>query len=132
MSKRTIQIGDELRKAIQQVITRGLNDPRIRGLVTITRVRVSEDIRHARVSVSVFPHEHEDLTMHGLRSASRHIRRRAADLVALPRLPELSFVLDQDMKNQAEVIDALVRAREESPSPPNDPSPPEDAPENNP
>ena len=70
--------------------------------------------------------------MHGLRSASRHIRRRAADLVALPRLPELSFVLDQDMKNQAEVIDALVRAREESPSPPNDPSPPEDAPENNP
>lgn len=115
MSKRVQQVASTLREAIQQVIQRGLSDPRIRGLVTVTRVTVSEDLREATVFVSVLPDEHEKLTMHGLEAASRYIRREAAELVALSRMPTLLFKVDRGMKNQAAVFKALgeIRGKDE-------------------
>lgn len=113
MSKRTAQIGDELRRVIQEIIARGLSDPRIAGLITVTRVKVSEDLRSASVGVSVFPAEKEALTMHGLRAASRHIRRRAGDMIAMARLPELEFEVDASVRQQGDVLRAIARAREE-------------------
>ncbi len=107
MSKRVQQVASTVREAIQRVIQKGLNDPRVRGLVTVTRVTVSEDLREATVFVSVLPEEHEKLTMHGLEAASRYIRREAAELVALSRMPTLRFKVDRGAKNQAAVFRAL-------------------------
>ena len=115
MTKRVQQVASTVREAIQQVIQKGLNDPRVRGLVTVTRVTVSEDLREATVFVSVLPEEHEKLTMHGLEAASRYIRREAAELVALSRMPTLKFKVDRGMKNQAAVFRALgeIKAEDE-------------------
>lgn len=113
MSKRTAQISDELRRVIQEIIARGLSDPRIAGLITVTRVKVSEDLRSASVGISVFPAEKEALTMHGLRAASRHIRRRAGDMMAMNRVPELDFEVDPSVREQGDVLRAIARAREE-------------------
>ncbi len=113
---RTEKVAGELQRAIQHVLTRGLNDPRMRGLVTVTRVAVSGDLRDATAYISVMPHEHEKLTHHAIKDAARHIRREAGELVALRRMPDLHFKLDASMRKQAEIIEALAREHDRSAS----------------
>jgi ribosome-binding factor A len=111
MSQRLDQLGSVIQIAVQRVITRGLNDPRIRGLISITKVDVAPDLADARVFVSILPAEHSELTMHGLQSAARHIQSEIADEVVARRLPRLSFQLDESLKRQAVVDEALSRTR---------------------
>lgn len=110
MKRRTEQLASTLRHALQEVIARGLSDPRISGMITITEVKIADDVKTASISVSVYPEEREELTMHGLTAAARHIRRKAGDLVAMHQLPELEFRLDKSLKKQAAVLGAIARA----------------------
>lgn len=112
-SKRPARVASTLRDAIQEVIARGLSDPRARGLISITEVNVTPDLKHAEVLVSILPDKHQDLTLHALKHAARHIRREAGELMALASLPELHFKADVRLKQQAEVYQALAKAREE-------------------
>jgi ribosome-binding factor A len=113
MSRRSQQLSSTIRDALQAVIDRGLADPRISGLITVTQVRVTDDVKSAFVDVSVLPAEKQDLTMHGLRAAARHIRREVGDQVAIKQMPELVFRLDESLKKQAGVLDAIARASAE-------------------
>ena len=113
MSRRTEQMSATIRDALQAVIDRGLADPRISGLITVTQVRVTDDLKSAFVEISVLPGEKQDLTMHGLRAAARHIRREVGDHVAIKQMPELVFRLDQSLKKQAGVLDAIAKATAE-------------------
>lgn len=115
MSHRPEQIASLLHRAIQDVIAKGLHDPRASGLITITGVEVSRDLRSATVLVSVFPEDRQKLTMHALQHASRHIRRQVSDMVALKQTPDLNFRLDMSLKKQAEVFQALSRAQVSTP-----------------
>lgn len=108
MSRRVDRLNIELQRAVQQVITRGLQDPRARGLITVTKVEVAKDLRDAAVHISVLPHEHEDLTLHALKDAAKHIRRQAGERVAMSRLPAFHFKLDSTLKKQAGVISAIA------------------------
>jgi ribosome-binding factor A len=114
MNKRPAQVASELHRAIQQVFDRGLQDPRISGvMLTVTDVRVSQDIRNATVMLSVMPQEHDELAMHGVRAAAAHIRREAGNLLALRRTPDLIFKLDRSIRKQADVLGAIARATAE-------------------
>ncbi len=114
MSRRIDQVASILHRAVQSVIAEGFSDPRLDGcLVTVTRVDVSSDLRTATVHVSIMPERAESRAVHGLRSAGRYVRRQAGERVALHQLPELNFKLDRGAKRQAEVFDALARARAE-------------------
>lgn len=114
MNKRVERIASTLREAVQQVVARGLADPRARGLITITSVRVSDDLKTADIFVSVLPEKHQDLTMHAIRHAARHIRRESGELMALRELPQFNFLLDTSLKEQAAVFDALLKVRQEA------------------
>jgi ribosome-binding factor A len=111
--RRHEQLGAILREAIQARIDRGLADPRIAGMITVTGVKVAPDLKTATVMVSVMPHDKQDLTVHGLKSAARHIRREVGDEVSLARMPDLTFRLDKSLEKQAGVLDAIARAAAE-------------------
>ncbi len=113
MKRRTLQIGSELEKAINDVLARGLADPRAKGLITVTGVEVVEDLSAARVMVSIHPEEHEKLTMHALASASGYLRREVMKRVHLRLMPVLIFKLDTGLKNQAKVFELLGKIAEE-------------------
>ncbi|MEL7474560.1 MAG: 30S ribosome-binding factor RbfA [Planctomycetota bacterium] len=113
MSRRQERLSSALRREVQAVIDRGFQDPRIRGLITVTEVLVSEDARQATAHVSVLPEEAQELTIHGLRDAARYIRREAADRLRTRQMPKLSIKLDTSLKKQAGVLDALAKARAE-------------------
>lgn len=113
MNKRTEQIGSVIREAVQRVISRGLNDPRVRGIITVTDVRVTPDLNDAFLMVSILPEEHQELTMHGLKAAAGHIRRQIGGDVAARKLPRLNFRLDERMKKEAAVLGALAKVAHE-------------------
>lgn len=113
MNQRVERVASTLREALQAVIAKGLADPRARGLITVTEVHITDDLKKADVFVSVLPDQHQDLTMHALRHAARHLRRQAGERMALRELPELVFKTDRGIKQQAAVIEALAKVRSE-------------------
>src|SRR4051812_1897982 len=110
MPDRTAQLSSVIRANVQAVLSRGLNDPRVRGLISVTKVEVLPDLSEARIHVSILPAEHSELTMHGLRSAAGHIQREIAPAVTMKRMPRLSFRLDESLKKQAEIDSAITHA----------------------
>jgi len=113
VSLRTERLGATIQRAVQQVLARGLADPRVRGLVTVTSVSVTPDLKRADVLVSVMPAEDEALTLHGLRAASGYIRREVGKLVRIKTMPHLEFAVDEGLKRQAGVLEALRRVEAE-------------------
>tara|TARA_B100001115_G_scaffold179696_1_gene170897 strand:- start:900 stop:1301 length:402 start_codon:yes stop_codon:yes gene_type:complete len=111
MSTHSHQIESVLKRSVQDVLTRGLNDPRVRGLVSVTKVDVSPDYAEAIVWCSVLPQEHGPLSIKGIEHAATWIRRTVAEKVSLRRMPRLSFRLDESLKRQAEVLSAINEGR---------------------
>ncbi|MHC5001629.1 MAG: 30S ribosome-binding factor RbfA [Planctomycetota bacterium] len=105
------QVSSVLKRTVQSVLTRGLNDPRVRGLITVTDVRISPDGTQALVLVSIQPEDQAELTMHGLHHAAPHIRYKVARFAKLRRMPQMTFKLDRSLKKQAEVLAAINRGR---------------------
>lgn len=108
MSIRDKQVCSLLRHAVQDVLQRGLSDPRIRGLVSVTSIDLSPDRRNATVNVSIMPAEYESLTIHGLKSAASHIQHLAANKVRMRRFPKLTFKRDQTIKRSGEILAAIA------------------------
>ena len=104
MSVHKEQVASVLSRALQGVLSRGLNDPRVRGMLSVTRVNVSDDLQNATVMISVLPSEHSELTIHGLRHAAQHIRTEVGKQIRIRRMPRLSFKLDESLKKEAEVL----------------------------
>ncbi len=107
--RRKKQIESILLRALQERLARGLSDPRIRGLVTVTRVETGNDMKRAKAFVSVMPSEHAELTLHGLRAATKKIRRDVADKIHLKDMPAIDFVYDEGLKQQMEVMSLLTK-----------------------
>jgi ribosome-binding factor A len=113
MTQRTDQVASALKKATQEVLSRGLADPRVQGLITITRVDVSGDLANVTLYCTVTPHEHEELSLHGLKSASKWVRRQVSDKVRFRRMPQFIFRIDEQLARQQQVLASIAEARQE-------------------
>ncbi len=107
MSHRREKMESSLQRIIGQIISAGLNDPRICGLISVTEVRISTEGRRAMVKVSVLPADKASAVIHGLRDASGHIRREALRRLHTRSIPFLEFDVDETLKRQAAVFDAI-------------------------
>ena len=106
--RRIGRIEEQLRIELSEIIEREIQDPRI-GLATVTAVKVSPDLRHARVFISVLGDEEERRkTMQGLNSAASYARRSLSQrLHHLRRVPELTFTYDESVEKGSR-IEALL------------------------
>ena len=112
---RADQVGAQVREEIMQIIHRHLKDPRI-GFASITEVRMSPDLRSARVRVSVLGDETEQKqTLAGLRSATGLIRHELGRrLENLKVAPELRFELDPSIEYSVHISKRLRETLPES------------------
>lgn len=129
MSRRAEQVASIMHQAIQSVLQEGLADPRAVGVVTVTRVKVTDDLSLAMIHVSIMPEKNESKYMHALEDAANYIRRRAADAVSLHRPPKIQFKLDKSLKRQAAVLNALSEVAHEHAEPPDQAASPNVSPE---
>lgn len=118
MTLKQDQLASTIERALRERFSRGFHDPRISGLITITTVKVTQDLKFADVGVSVLPAEKQALTLHGLEAAARHIRREIMDNVASRTMPDLRFVEDNSLKKQAGIMGALEKIKTEDTSKP--------------
>ncbi len=107
MDQHREQVAAVLHRAVQTVLSKGLSDPRVQGMITVTSINVAPDLAQATVLVSIHPEEKTTITMKGLTAAARHIRSAASNEVRIRRMPELHFRVDKSLKKQAEVLAAL-------------------------
>jgi ribosome-binding factor A len=107
------RVDEAIRQVLGDALAADLKDPRV-GFVTVTDVRTSPDLRHARVYVSVLgEHGHasepdqRESTLAGLRSAHGYLQGRVARELRLKRTPALEFFYD-DTTDRALRVDALI------------------------
>jgi ribosome-binding factor A len=106
-NRRTAKVAAAVRQVVSSVILFELRDPRVKN-VTVLRTEAAEDLRTAKVFVSVMGDETEQrLAIHGLNSARGFIQSRIADELQLRLTPVLSFTLDQGVKKSIEVSRTL-------------------------
>jgi ribosome-binding factor A len=106
------RVDEAVREVLSDAITREIKDPRV-GFVTVTDVRTSADLRHARVWVSVLgPESRRGPSLEGLRSAHGFLQRRVADELRMKRTPTLVFVYD-DATDRSMRLETLLHELEE-------------------
>ena len=101
------RVDGELKREISQVINFELENSKVTGMVSVTKVKVTPDIRYARVYVSIFNSKNKERTLEGLKESAGFIRSRVANTVNLRITPEIVFVYD-DSEEQGARIDAIL------------------------
>jgi len=113
LRRRSLQIASNIQQELQNRLAKGLSDPRIRGMITVTKVELSDDLKHAKAFVTVLPEERAKLTMHGLISATARIRRDVMQRIHIKEMPTLKIVYDEGRKAEMEVFSLLEKDRQE-------------------
>jgi len=104
---RTERVADVLREEIAQIVGYELEDPRL-TMVTVTEVRLFDNMRTARVYVMVAGNEEEHKSaLLALRRAAPYVRKQLGLSLNLPRTPELHFVRDK-VEEEGERVDQLL------------------------
>ena len=106
-SNRIGRINEEIQRELANLI-RTVKDPRVHGLVSITAVDTTSDLRYAKVFISILDKSDEQQVMRGLKSASGWLRRELGHRLQLRYTPELSFVLDESIDKGAHIL-AMLR-----------------------
>ncbi len=101
------RINEEIQKELSALL-RTLKDPRVQGgMVTITHVDTTTDLRYARVFVSVLDKAQEKDVVKGLKSAAGYLRRELGAAIRLRYTPELQFVADDSIEYGAHILEML-------------------------
>ena len=112
MSARMRRVDEAVREVLGHAVTE-LKDPRV-GFVTVTEVRTSGDLRHARAYVSVFgTPEEQEASLEGLRSAHGVLQGAIARELRMKRTPALTFELDTTAERAARMEKLLQDVRED-------------------
>ena len=113
-NRRPDRVAEAIREEVATFLADGVKDPRVRGLVTITGVDVTRDLRHARIFVSIMGEEAERAeTLEGLSAVASHLRGRVGRALRLRVAPEISFKTDPSVAHAARIETLLESVRRE-------------------
>lgn len=101
-------VGDEMRKVMQDIISNELKDPRVPLLTSVTQVKMTRDLSHATVFISVFGNDHDKKeALDAIEGATGFIRFQMCKRINLRLAPELHFKLDNTL-DEAARMDAII------------------------
>ena len=92
------RIDEELRKEISNIISFELKNPEATGLISVTKVKVTPDLKYAKVYVSLLNSKSEEKTMEALKNSAGFVRSLIAKRINLRITPELVFEKDDSME----------------------------------
>ncbi len=103
--KRSVRVGDQMKQEIADILMRKIKDPRI-GFVTVTDVELSDDLKNAKVFVSIYGGDKKE-TLKGLKSASPFIRSELGRRMTMRSVPEILFRFDDTVEKGAHIMELL-------------------------
>lgn len=107
-NNRSRRISEEIRKVVSSLLMKGLKDPRVSKMTSITHVDTTGDLRYATLYVSCFDKNHDiQETLDGLNSAKGFIRREIGQSLKLHYTPEPIFKADTSIENGFHINDIL-------------------------
>ena len=116
MSRRIDRVNELLRQEISRLLTLQIKDPRLRGVISITRVTTSSDLKVAQVFLSVMgDRATKQTTLEGIRSAATFVRRELRQRLSLRYTPFLNFALDESIEEADHILGIMDRIREDDP-----------------
>ena len=114
MTRRADRINGLLRQEISLLLSREIKDPRLNGIISITEVQTSSDLRNARVFVSVLgDQDTKDAALDGIQSAASFLRRSLRDRLKLRYVPFLKFALDETIEDADALLRVMDRLQDE-------------------
>ena len=102
------RIDEEYRKEISNIISYKLKNPNVTGMISVTKVNVTNDLKFAKVYVSILNSKNIKNTLAGLKKSSGFIRSELAKKVNLRNTPELIFELEDSLEYGAR-IDSILK-----------------------
>ncbi|MEO8577067.1 MAG: 30S ribosome-binding factor RbfA [Gemmatimonadales bacterium] len=116
-NRRADRVGEAIREEIATFLASSAKDPRIVGFVTVTGVELTNDLRHAKVFVSVMGTDSEkEATFDGLDSTASHLRSRVGRSLQLRVAPEIQFRQDDSVARAARIELLLAGIKSDSPA----------------
>lgn len=114
--KRINRISEEIKRVVSELLRKGIKDPRISPMSSVTRAEVTNDLSFANIYISVLGDEEEKLnTLRGLKSAKGFIRKEIGNRIDLRHAPEPIFYLDESIEQSlriSRIIDDLNKEDE--------------------
>ena len=105
-SNRIGRINEEIQRELASLIP-NVKDPRVSGLISVTAVDTTPDLRYAKIYISVLDKSDCAQVLKGLKSASGYLRRELGHALQLRYTPELTFVRDESIDQGAHILDML-------------------------
>jgi len=101
------RIDEQYRKEISQILNYELKNPNVTGLISVTKVKVTNDLKFAKVYVSILNSKNLKDTLAGLKKSAGFIRSELAKRVNLRNTPEIIFELDDSLEYGARIDNIL-------------------------
>lgn len=115
MSRRTERLSSIIQQELALIILRELNDPRLTGMPSITRVKVAEDLSMADVYVtSMGTAGQQSAALNALKHSAGMMRTKLTKSLSIRQVPYLRFHADEQLKKEMAVLDLIDRAAQES------------------
>ena len=102
------RVDEEMKKEISYIISNEIKDPNVTGLISVTKVHVTTDLKYAKVYVSILNAKNTKETLAGLKKSAGFVRSEVAKRVNLRTTPEIIFELDDSMEYGAR-IDSILK-----------------------
>jgi ribosome-binding factor A len=115
MSRRTEMLASVIQRELMTIMQRELSDPRITGMPSITRVKVSDDLGFADVFVTIMGTDGQrSAALNALKHSAGMMRTKLTKSLTMRTPPFIRFQMDHDLKKEMEVLDLLRKAAEET------------------
>jgi len=105
-SNRMGRINEEIQRELSSLI-RTVKDPRVTGMISVTAVETTPDLKFAKIYISVLDKSDCSQVLKGLKSAGGYLRRELGRSLNLRNTPELTFVRDDSIDKGAHILDML-------------------------
>jgi len=105
--ERAERVEEEIKKIVGTLIDNGIKDPRVNGLISVTKVEVSKDMKYCKIYVSMLGTKDKDEALKGLDSAKGVVRKEIGDKIRTFNTPEVKFIYDDSME-YGQHIDSII------------------------
>jgi len=104
MTRRNERTSELIKQEISRLLEREVNDPRLIGLISVTEVSLSPDLKHAKIFVSALQNENREEVLEGFNTASGFLRHELALHLKLRHVPKLSFHYDDSIERGTRLL----------------------------
>ena len=110
-SNRMSRVDEEIKRELSKIIDQDLKNSNITGIISVTKVQTSTDLKYAKVYISILNSKSKKNTLAGIKKASGFIRSELARRINLRYTPELNFEIDDSQEYGARIDNILKEIR---------------------